>query len=515
MEGGNNSSQSFPGGIFSEGNFSGEGNAGNITIDTTNLDITNGAIIGSLTSGTGNAGNITVNTTNLDITNGGQIRSSTSNSGNLGIGNVGKIQIKAEDTVTLDGEGMNELRTGIFSTVDFFDPFQIASESTAVGNSNIINISTNFLFITNNAQISAQTTSEATAGTLEINANKLVEVSGLESGLFSRTGGTGDAGNINITTPELRILDQAQIGVNNFIEISFQIETLRDEDGEPILDRSGNPLTIIRPVFNPREGSGNAGTLEITTSSLQLEDGGRIVAESVGGNGGNIELLVDELIFLGSGSSISTSAGLEGTGGNGGNIDINTSFLVAIPDQNSDITANAFNGSGGRININAVGIFGIEAREAETLNNDIIAISQTNPNLNGQINLNTLEIDPSRETFILPNQPLNTQIAQICTPGTAEAKSEFTFTGRGGIAPNTLEALQINPIAPDWVELPEAPNNSSETSASSFSVPNPTPQIVEATGWIRDENGEVILVADVNNVTGYDPWQKPRQCANN
>ncbi len=162
-----------------------------------------------------------------------------------------------------------------------------------------------------------------------------------------------------------------------------------------------------------------------------------------------------------------------------------------------------------------MGIFGIEAREEQTVKSDITAVSQTNPSLNGQINLNTLEIDPSPELFTLPEQPLNTQISKICTPGTAEAKSEFTFTGRGGIAPNTLEAMQINPIAPDWVELPEKPNNSSEINSSSFSVPNPTPQIVEAQGWIRDENGEVILVADVNNVTGYDPWQKPRQCAGN
>ena len=105
---------------------------------------------------------------------------------------------------------MNEETTGIFSMV----------ESTSEGNSGSINITTGSLFVTNNARISVQTRSEAKAGTLEINANELVEVSGIGSGLFSRTGGTGDAGNINITTPELRIRDNAQIGVNNFIEIS-------------------------------------------------------------------------------------------------------------------------------------------------------------------------------------------------------------------------------------------------------------------------------------------------------
>ena len=267
------------------------GEVGEIKINASeSIEISGGSPDNIFTSGIysstftpNDAGDIDIVTDSLSVSNGGQISSLK-----FGEGNGGDITIINSDTISVDGENVDGFDSGIFNVL----------ESTTEAESGGINITTGSLFLTNNAEISAQTNSEATAGTLEINANELVEVSGIGSGLFSRTGSTGDAGNINITTPELIIRDNAQIGVNNFIETDFQIETLTDNSGEPILDRSDNPLTTIRPVFNPREGSGNAGTLEITTSSLQLEDGGRIVAESAGGNGGDIQLEVDELIEL-------------------------------------------------------------------------------------------------------------------------------------------------------------------------------------------------------------------------
>ena len=79
-------------------------------------------------------------------------------------------------------------------------------------------------------------------------ADELVKVNGLGSGLFSLTGGTGDAGTIIITTPELKVLDSAQIGVNNFIEESFDVLP----NGR--LDRN-----ILE---QPQEGTANAGTID-------------------------------------------------------------------------------------------------------------------------------------------------------------------------------------------------------------------------------------------------------------
>ncbi|MDJ0533446.1 MAG: S-layer family protein [Xenococcaceae cyanobacterium MO_207.B15] len=491
----------------------GVGNGGEVRIDTTNLTLTNGGQIISTTFGEGDAGNIIINvkdtiflnggtnsefvtlissgvepngvgnggevsidTTNLTLTNGGQISSTT-----FGEGNAGTITINAKDTISLNGGTNSEFGTVIGSGV---------VEPNGVGNGGEIRIDTTNLTLTNGGQISSSTSAEGNADTVTINASDSIELNGSSSrgrsGLFtSAIQGSGEGGNINIFTDELRISNGATISASNF-----------------------QSLGLASP------GTGEPGNISIKANSLNLSNEARIVAatQAETGNSANINLEIADEIVLRNNSFISVEAL---NNANGGSLTIDTDFLVAIPNENSDIIANAFSGSGGRININAVGIFGIEAREELTPKSDITAFSQINPNLNGQINLNTLEIDPSRELFILPDQPLNAQISTLCTPGTAEAKSKFIITGRGGIAPNTLEAMQINPIAPDWVELPQKPNNSSEINSSSFSVPNPTPQIVEAQGWIRDENGEVILVADVNNVTGYDPWQQPRQCANN
>jgi hypothetical protein len=78
-------------------------------------------------------------------------------------------------------------------------------------------------------------------------------------------------------------------------------------------------------------------------------------------------------------------------------------------------------GSGGNVQINATGIYGIaplsrldlvwlrptdlDPRQLPT--HDITAISQTNPTLNGQVNLNTPDVDPSRGLVALPLEVLN------------------------------------------------------------------------------------------------------------
>ncbi|MGK7953510.1 MAG: hypothetical protein AB4368_33185, partial [Xenococcaceae cyanobacterium] len=205
-----------------------------------------------------------------------------------------------------------------------------------------------------------------------------------------------------------------------------------------------------------------AGDLTIQADSIFLSNVGEIRATTLSGDGGNITLLANDLLFLQQESQISTTAGTAGARGDGGNIKIDAPFIIALPNENSDVTAN------------------------------------------------TLEIEPSRQLFFLPTQPLNAQIDQSCTPGTKFARSELVFIGKGGIAPNNLEALQINPNKPDWVEFPQGEDLSQPT------LPNinesQSDRIVEAQGWIKDENGEIILVTDTSTVTPHDSWQKLKQC---
>ena len=277
---------------------------------------------------------------------------------------------------------------------------------------------------------------------------------------------------INLRGDEISLTDGSQITATSGGEINI-------EAGELLIDNGANITTATN-------GEGDAGDITINTSSLSVTNGGEIGVSTFGqGDGGNIVIEAQNILFSDAGLISDSTTGE----GEAGSITLRTEKL------NIQDEGQIFRSDDLSLETNSVSV------EEQEVRPEPILIPET--------------LISSLHRVVAPREPLNSEIAQICTPGTTEAKSEFIITGRGGITPNTLEALQINPIAPDWVELPEAQNNSSEISSSSFSVPNPTPQIVEATGWIRDENGEVILVADVNNVTGYDSGKSSGQCANN
>ena len=306
--------------------------------------------------------------------------------------------------------------------------------------------------------------------------------------------GAGAAGDLTIASGELIVQDGAQVNVSS-------------------------------------EGTGDAGNLEVAVRSIQLDNKGKLTAETAAGNGGNITLRNPDLLLMRRNSEISTSAGSAGAGGDGGNIDIiDAKFTVALPSENSDITANAFTGRGGRVQITAQGIFGLVPRSLEEIktllgtenpnqldptrlpSSDITAISQTNPSLSGQVTLNTPEVDPSRGLVNLPAQPTDTEVAQACQPGGSQAQSEFVVTGRGGLPPNPSEVLSSDAIEVDWVTLnPGVENSSNPTASNQLTAPEPAP-IVEAQGWVYGPNGEVILTEKAPTVTPHSPWRTPATC---
>ena len=190
----------------------------------------------------------------------------------------------------------------------------------------------------------------------------------------------------------------------------------------------------------------------------------------------------------------------------GGNINIDTQTLVGI--ENSDITANAFSGRGGGIDITSQGIFGLQRRQELTSNNDITAFSQINPQLNGEIGLNTPDVDPTSGLIALPENVVDPAalIAQnICAQ---RGESEFIITGRGGLPPNPGESLNPDLVNVDLVA--PAPINSVQVqptpppsqrhrvrgSQTSQILTQTIQKTVPARGWIFNENGEVLLISE-------------------
>ena len=226
-------------------------------------------------------------------------------------------------------------------------------------------------------------------------------------------------------------------------------------------------------------------------------------------NGGNIILQNADLLTLLHGSRISTSAGLAQTGGNGGNITLDANLIAASANDNNDITANAFNGRGGAVNITGqlagisllsrdelqarLGTTNSQNLDSRSLStNDITAISQKAPTLNGQVTVNPPNVDPSRGLVELPTTPIDTpnQLSQVCPTNTQEADrlGSFIISGRGGLPPSPTDLLSNDNILSEWV----TPGESGHAQAAS---PAPSPAIVEAQGWVVDAQGKVRLVA--------------------
>ena len=307
--------------------------------------------------------------------------------------------------------------------------FSAADEGIRLGD---INLDTKSISIDRGSQISTQTFLSIDASDINIKATDFIGINNINSGIVSQTGNLGNSGNISIDTSKLEVADGGQISANNFI-----VETFDITPGQ----------RIIRNILEqPIEGSGDAGTIYVAANSIALEGGGGIVALSSAGEGGNINLRVDDILSLKNNSEISATAGELNTPGNGGNINIDSQFIVAFPQGNNNITANAFDGAGGNISIAAEGIFGIQERPNSPLTNDITASSQAG--VSGSISIATPDLNPVQGATELPNNLVEVEQSteQVCRPSQGSAtRNVLNITGKGGVVPSpTLPLNSLN-----------------------------------------------------------------------
>ncbi|MBO1063363.1 filamentous hemagglutinin N-terminal domain-containing protein [Anabaena sp. 54] len=364
------------GGFLTSGvNYTGVGNSGGITIDTSTLTLENGGFINASTFGKGNAGNIaikasqgvtiggfltsgvfntgvgnsggiTIDTSTLTLENGGFIDASTN-----GIGHAGNIDITAKDSVKADVK------------IDGFSGIRSNVNPGAKGNAgNIkIDLKAGSLSLTNGGGITSfirgyETLRDGTivkqrgdgkGGKITINAGD-INIKGFPSQINTSTAGIGDAGDIDITASNITIDDQGFL--SSLVSRGF----------------NDNSFTL----FNDGEGKG--GNIKITTSNLTLENGGFIDASTNGiGDAGNIDITAKDSVkadvkidgFSGIRSNVNP-----GAKGNAGNIKIDlkagslsltngggiTSFIRGYETlRDGTIVKQRGDGKGGKITINA------------------------------------------------------------------------------------------------------------------------------------------------------------------
>jgi filamentous hemagglutinin family protein len=537
-------------GALSIVNSTGRGNGGNVNITTESLSVTDGGLLGVSTLGRGNAGSVNIRaastvsfdgvgsnnsssgaysrvesigrgkagsvnitTGSLSVTNGAQLTAST-----LKQGDAGNVNIRAASTVSFDGVGSNQASSGASSTVS----------STAVGNGGNINIVAGALSVANGAVVAASTSGQGDGGNISLNTTTLEAVNGGQ--IFTTSRRAGKAGNITInatdsvnlsgSNPALltRLSQQGGDRVLNAASSSGLFANTTENStgrGGDIRIKTGRLIVQDRAEVNvTSEGQGNAGVLQVDAASILLDNQGKLTASTTSGAGGNITLQVQDLLLMRRNSLISTESGTSraGGGGKGGDLRIDSKLIVAVPSENSDIVANAFDGPGGNINITTEGIFGIEFRDRLTPLSDITASSEFG--VKGTVQITTLNVDPGRGLTQLPSELVDAEelIDRRCDPnGATVQRSSFTVTGRGGLPPNPGNVLRDEGLLVDWAT--SDPNSVNQTASATAMPSRSAPrQLVEAQGWIVNQQGQIVLTAQASTATPHSNWLDSAQC---
>ncbi|ODH02055.1 hypothetical protein A4S05_02620 [Nostoc sp. KVJ20] len=275
----------------------GEGNAGQITLNATNLiDIqgnsnallSNSAIV-SNSFGEGHAGKIIVNTPRLSLRDGGSIISSGFSSGN-----GGDVTINATESIEIANSSIldfspvvttfisSRISSDIVTPPDFLQAI-LGLPPIATGNSGSVVINTPQLTLTNGASLSVANTGPG-------------------------IGGQGNAGDLRVTTDSLTLQGRSRLLADTF-------------SGE-----GGNIQLQVRDILLLRDNS----TIS-TTAGTQIS----------GGNGGNININTKFLVAVPSENSDITANAFAGKGGL---IKITTQGIFGIEEREnltefSDITA--------------------------------------------------------------------------------------------------------------------------------------------------------------------------------
>ena len=483
--------------------------SGNIAIKTAESVELSGSLPGSTAQttigtnsfdGNGKAGDITIETQRLTVSDGAVITLSTgaiiggvvfSTSGGPG----GNLTVRASESIEVSGV------SGVLATGDFA-PSALGTQTTTSGRGGDIRLFAPLLAVRNGGSISAGSLSAADSGDITINADRL-EVQGMASngGFRSRieasTGkaytvvnpkATGNAGSLNLNVNQLIVRDTATLNVQSL-------------------------------------GTGRAGNINVVANSIALDNKASIDGTTVSGTGANINLQ-SRSIQLRRNSRITTDAGIS----DGGNIRINSDILVALPRENSDITANARTATGGQVTVNVPNIFGFTAVNREQARSslgltdaefaslqvdptsllptsDIAAISQqAGPALQGAVTFSSAGVNPAQGLVELPQNLVNPAQLIVANPCTQEAENEFTITGKGGLPLSPNDVLSSDAAQFSWVE--SARGESQKTGVKKPEIEIQPRAVIPAQGWVMNAQGQVTLVAD--NSTAQVPQRQRR-----
>ncbi|QMS87930.1 S-layer family protein [Nostoc edaphicum CCNP1411] len=538
-------------------NASSTGRAGDVTIETGRLRVTNGASLQSTTrgnnsrtgdiyirsadleligtntipnrniipstnintvsSGTNNTGgNITIETNRLRTVDGGLISSDLLGGRLTATGRTGNIYIRATESFEIAGEtnGLNSLASGVTTSV----------QPSGVGQAGNIVIETARLQVSDGGSIRSTLAGNGTAGNITIQAtdvtlsDPVIETfSGLVTGINTSVGKNvvGSGGTINLTADNLRVFNGGQItsstqGQGNAGSINLQVKNLD-------LQGLSQPLSsgLILPSSITASSTTNfaAGSVNIQSDTVRVQDNAQITVSNTGtGDAGNLNINARQ-IFLDRGASLRS----EVNGGNRGNIRLQASDLLLLR-RGSNIITNARGAStGGNIEISAGSIVAVPKENSDISANAVLgqggSIQITTQGIFGLQFRDQLtpdsDITASSQFGVSGTVQVNTigvdpNSGLVELPANVTDPSQQIATGCAGNEGSRFVATGRGGVPQNpnqqvtsnrtWSDLRDLSTHHKTGNVTTQISPS-SRTLIQATGWRRNADGKIELIA--------------------
>ncbi|MEQ9622311.1 beta strand repeat-containing protein [Coleofasciculus chthonoplastes] len=220
----------------------GSGKGGTITINAAEfVELLNDSLVLTTTTGNGDAGDIEITTTQLNIFNGSQIGTATTNQGA-----GGTITVNASDRIRIAGTAADGVPSGLFT----------AALSGSTGVAGDLAIATQTLSLENGSQISARSQGEGDAGKIALTISDTFTAT--DSSILTATDQSA-GGAINIAAGDIRLWGDSDIttsvssGGDNGGNIMITADSILAFADSDILafarDGRGGDITLNTPIF--------------------------------------------------------------------------------------------------------------------------------------------------------------------------------------------------------------------------------------------------------------------------
>ncbi|MEQ8537476.1 MAG: S-layer family protein [Coleofasciculus sp. D1-CHI-01] len=268
---------------------------GTIRVRGGQVTLTQGSNLVAETFGDINGDGIDIQANQIKLQQGSFASTST-----FGAGAGGNLTIQANRVDVTGTTPLEPSRQLLFRTFDPLNPSNgLFSVSGGQGDAGYLTIETDQLIVQNGAAILTTALAGGDGGDLTL---KVSELADLTSGSLLATGtiAQGNAGDFTITTNQLRVLDGTSLSTSPGGTSQGQGGNLTVT--AELVELRGTPANAVVPggLFTATLGAGDAGDFTLNTGQLIVADGSQISASAAGGGrGGNLMINADTVELRG------------------------------------------------------------------------------------------------------------------------------------------------------------------------------------------------------------------------